>query len=62
MKQAKCIELLLFNDASTYDEYKDRSTFNRRFIEVIHNYQIMNDRSREIDDSIIELSKRFNSL
>ena len=62
MKQAKFIELLLFNDASTYDEYIDRSTFNRRFIEVIYNYQIKNDRSREIDESIIELSERFDSL
>lgn len=62
VKQARCIELLLHLDASTYEEYVDRSTFPRRFVTVILNYQNRKNRKGDIDRTMMDLSERFGSL
>ena len=62
IKQAKCIELLLYYGASTYEEYIDRSTFPRRFITVIKTIKLRKAKERYIDEAMPELSGRFDSL
>jgi len=57
IKQARCIELLLYRDASTYEEYMDRSTFSARFVRVIKE-----NKRCEIDENIVDLSKRFTQI
>lgn len=60
--QAKCIEYFLCAEASTLEEYINRSTFPRRFVTVIHNYQSNKNRKGDMDETMIDLSERFDSL
>jgi len=53
IKKARFIEFLLYNEASTFEEYTDRSTFHRRFVAVLRTCRTMNHRTR-INDRIIE--------
>merc|ERR1712151_332945 len=54
MRQARCVELLLYRDAATYDEYIDHSTFNRRFVQVVVQMKINSKVKRDMTE-IIEM-------
>ena len=54
MKQARCIEVLLYRDASTFEEYVDKISLPRRIVKVVH--QVKQNRIRE-DEIVSEVSK-----
>ena len=58
MNQARGIELMIYRDATTYEEYIDASTFSRRFVNVIR--RIKDNKKGEIDNAMLDLSMRFD--
>lgn len=58
MIQAKAIEVMIYRDAATFEEYTDSSTFSRRFVTVIR--RIKDSKKGQIDDAILDLSMRFD--
>ena len=58
MTQAKGIELMIYQDATTYEEYIDPSTFSKRFLNVIR--RIKDSKQSNVDNAILDLSNRFD--
>ena len=44
IRQARCVEFLMHNNARTFWEYMDRSTFLQRFVSVVKDQMIKKNR------------------